>query len=75
MKLATKEALDKTGNNNTAAYYEAMLQFALQDDELDLQHIATAVTMDRQPLHMYGYMSDVQLETFSDHAPFIEQEA
>jgi hypothetical protein len=50
------------GTNESAHYFEAMLQRAMEDPELQLVHLITGVNRsDFSPYHVYGIMHDPTL--------------
>jgi len=54
---AQKEAKEAVGNNDTAAYYEAVLQKAFENPNIDLQHIIAGVMGDGYSYHVYGFVN------------------
>jgi hypothetical protein len=52
---AEEAAEAEVGNNDTAAYYEAVLQRIYEDPAAQLQHIATEVKFNGHPYQTFGF--------------------
>ncbi|HUC87779.1 MAG TPA: hypothetical protein VMR95_01350 [Candidatus Binatia bacterium] len=63
VRAAHEEAREAVGNNDTAAYYEAMLQRVYEDPATELQHLIAGVNnATGYSYHIYGTVSGSSTE-------------